>query len=204
MHNVVLKTEKIADLAGKGYFIPKYQRGFRWTESEVEDLLNDITDFKPKQDNISGEETWYCLQPLVLRACDGGFVEKHKLNPEIKWYEVIDGQQRLTTIYLISKYINNKWRGDEKDPMVKLQYETRSRTEEFLSKINIPQNEREIVNNENVDFHYISEAFTTMHQWVLDKKNPNFQKDDFIRKFLNNTRVIWYEAPCGRFLRIFR
>ncbi len=194
MIEIELKTEKIADLAGKGYFIPKYQRGFRWTKSEVEDLLNDITDFMPEKVKNTTEETWYCLQPLVLRTCSEKFAEKHKLNPDLKWYEVIDGQQRLTTIYLISLYINNKWRGDEKDPTVELQYETRSRTQEFLSQINIPQNERKVVNNENVDFHYISAAFSAIHQWVLDKKNPNFYKDDFIRKFLNLTKVIWYET----------
>ena len=78
----------VQDLCGMKFFIPSYQRGYRWTEQQVTDLLDDLADFKPLK--IDGEEeTWYCLQPLVVcQRSDNS-------------YEVIDGQQRLTTIALI-------------------------------------------------------------------------------------------------------
>lgn len=55
----------IAELIGKGSFcIPKYQRGYRWTQDEVEKLLNDIYEF-----NADGTEAneYYCLQPIVVK-----------------------------------------------------------------------------------------------------------------------------------------
>lgn len=62
-----------------GLKIPYYQRGYRWRRSEVEALLSDI----------NKEPDGYCLQPIVLKG------------PTI-----VDGQQRLTTITLIRKYLD--------------------------------------------------------------------------------------------------
>ena len=76
----------IAELIGKGSFcIPEYQRGYRWTQDEVEKLLNDIYEF-----NADGTEAneYYCLQPIVVK----------KIKDE---YRIVDGQQRITTISLI-------------------------------------------------------------------------------------------------------
>ena len=76
----------IAELIGKGsFYIPKYQRGYRWTQDEVEKLLNDIYEF-----NADGTEAneYYCLQPIVVKIKEGE-------------YWIVDGQQRITTISLI-------------------------------------------------------------------------------------------------------
>ena len=69
---------------GTVFYIPDYQRGYRWTEKEVSALLDDLLAFA-----LSGEtgET-YCLQPLVLQRKNGRL-----------W--VVDGQQRLTTMSII-------------------------------------------------------------------------------------------------------
>jgi uncharacterized protein with ParB-like and HNH nuclease domain len=65
------------------YFIPAYQRGFRWKATQVTQLLEDIHEFTRRK-NPQPEE-FYCLQPLVLVAQEDGA------------YEVVDGQQRLTS-----------------------------------------------------------------------------------------------------------
>ena len=92
-------TEKpIAELLGLNFFIPSYQRGYRWTERQVEDLLDDINAFTPVPIEKYNSKTWYCLQPIVVKECDEETKAKNKL--EGIWYEVIDGQQRLTTIFL--------------------------------------------------------------------------------------------------------
>lgn len=70
--------------SGMLFCIPWYQRGYRWTQDEINALLNDLLIFGNNPD-----ETEYCLQPLVLQE---------KANGETL---VVDGQQRLTTIYLI-------------------------------------------------------------------------------------------------------
>ena len=91
--NDLLKLKTIEELKEYKFLIPSYQRGYRWTDKEVIDLLDDISSFNPKETNSNGEKTWYCLQPIVVK----------KKN---QYYEVIDGQQRLTTIYLILFYLN--------------------------------------------------------------------------------------------------
>ena len=84
-------TEKtIGELLDDKFFIPSYQRGYRWTKRQVEDLLNDVWDFITKPGKKENE--WYCLQPIVVK----------KTNSH---YEVLDGQQRLTTIFLILKHL---------------------------------------------------------------------------------------------------
>ena len=77
----------------EGFYIPSFQRGFRWTALQVEQLVQDLLGFH----NGSSEkiQDWYCLQPLVVVR---GKEEKNKG----RWV-VIDGQQRLTTLFLIIK-----------------------------------------------------------------------------------------------------
>lgn len=85
--------KSIRELQGMNFFIPSYQRGYRWTEQQVTDLIEDILEFSKREDN---SHEYYCLQPLVVRYSQNN-----------KWYEVIDGQQRLTTLFLILR--NSKW-----------------------------------------------------------------------------------------------
>lgn len=66
------------------FSIPSYQRGYRWTKAEVEALLDDLLDFAR-----TPSEAVYCLQPLVVQS-----LGENK-------YNVVDGQQRLTTLALI-------------------------------------------------------------------------------------------------------
>ncbi|MDE6693003.1 MAG: DUF262 domain-containing protein, partial [Muribaculaceae bacterium] len=71
--------------SGISFFIPSYQRGYRWGSVEILRLLADINNFDPVQD---GE--FYCLQPVVVR-----------FDKSNNYWRLIDGQQRLTTIFLI-------------------------------------------------------------------------------------------------------
>ena len=77
------------------FSIPHYQRGYRWTDKEVEALLNDLLAFS----GSDTQEGSYCLQPLVLQEMADGQLR------------VVDGQQRLTTIAIIlwSLGVETKW-----------------------------------------------------------------------------------------------
>ena len=72
------------------FFIPDYQRGYKWTRNEVLKLLNDIWDFALNEEKR--KEDFYCLQPVVVK-------------PQDDKYYVIDGQQRLTTLLIIQQAI---------------------------------------------------------------------------------------------------
>ena len=76
---------------GFDFIIPSYQRGYRWTRKEVIRLILDVLSYNQDKDG-----KFYCLQPLVVR---------HKeVNGQHIW-RVIDGQQRLTTIFLLLNYL---------------------------------------------------------------------------------------------------
>ena len=78
------------------FVIPSYQRGYRWEEKQVIDLLEDICEFA-KQD----KEDSYYLQPLVVKPCKWTDTD----GVQIDAWEVLDGQQRLTTLRLILMFI---------------------------------------------------------------------------------------------------
>ncbi len=167
-----MRLKPINDLLDKEFYIPAYQRGFRWTEKQVIALLDDIYEFE-KQEKEKGE--FYCLQPLVI-----------KQKQENNQYEVIDGQQRLTTIYLILKSLN--------ETLFSLEYETRTESKVFLEHIREKyQNEKD----RNIDFFHISNAYQSINNWFDERKlnNENF-KSNFKETLLNQVKVIWYEIEA--------
>ena len=92
----------IQDVFKQWYRIPNYQRPYVWEKDQVIDLLDDIS-VACKKDS-SGD---YFLGSLVLKENnDGGYIE----------YDVLDGQQRLTTLFLLTAVIrdltDNKQRQD--------------------------------------------------------------------------------------------
>lgn len=169
------------------FFIPGYQRGYRWTEQQVKDLLNDINEFEPENDS------WYCLQPLVTKKTildinqfKTDIQDKTELqditdalNKQIR-YEVIDGQQRLTTIYLILAClgVTDKYT---------IEYETRKGSKGFLENIS---EKAEDEAKGNIDFFYMHKAYETIEKFFDEKKN----QEDFKDKLLNNVKFIWYDV----------
>jgi uncharacterized protein with ParB-like and HNH nuclease domain len=194
-------TEKpIAELLGMNFLIPSYQRGYRWTKQQVQDLLDDINSFTPLPISNSNDKTWYCLQPIVVKECDEETKKRNNLSGI--WYEVIDGQQRLTTIFLIIHYANEMWVGKQKISEFNLKYETRDKSFEFLKnqKIDDLKNSA-VINNSNIDFHHISNAYDTIHKWVLNYKNKfkvEFDNNNFQSKFKSDSKVIWYEVASDK------
>lgn len=198
-NNPYLKS--VNELLQYNFFIPAYQRGYRWTEQEVGDLLKDINEFIPKEVEGSDNKTWYCLQPLVIKKCDKEIIEKFHIEVGKDWYEVIDGQQRITTIFLIVHYINEMWRGRQKFNEIQLKYETRDKSEEFLKHLKIDEFDKINVNKENIDFFHISVAYQTIHSWFQSQKN--FDTSNFESKFIHSVKVIWYETLAVDSINIF-
>jgi hypothetical protein len=184
--NNILELKTINDLRKMSFLIPSYQRGYRWNKKQVIDLLEDISEFTPKQIEDTNDETWYCLQPIVVRK-----------NSE-EQYEVIDGQQRLTTIYLILHYLNQRLAEDYRQKLFELNYETRTNIPSFLAEL-----KKGKINKENIDFYYISSAYTTICDWF---EKDDFDFSNFDSKFKFSTKVIWYESneddPVAIFTRI--
>ena len=132
-NNIQLEEKLVGNIEGL-FFVPSYQRGYRWDESQVGQLLNDI---------IENGDNAYCLQPLVVRKKTDGV------------FELIDGQQRLTTIYILLKYIKDTYKPRLKINFT-LSYETRGGSAEFLNNI-----DREKA-NDNIDYWFMYNAYKTI------------------------------------------
>jgi hypothetical protein len=183
MENNSISIRTINDLLKSNFFIPSYQRGYRWTEQQVTQLLNDIHEFSPKEIQNSNEKTWYCLQPVVV-----------KKKGDNEW-EVIDGQQRLTTIYLILYYLNQRYTEEGRTKLFELEYETR------LGSANYLKNElgKYKEDNTNIDYFHISVAYQTIKNWFRENK----VEKSFEPKFYDSTKFIWYETSDSDSIDIF-
>lgn len=74
------------------YFnVPEYQRGYKWNAEDVKTLLNDLKTFE-KSNPL--QEHFYCLQNITIVP-----------DKERSCFNVVDGQQRLTTIYILLSYL---------------------------------------------------------------------------------------------------
>ena len=180
-----LELRSVYDLLGKNFFIPDYQRGYRWTELQVRQLLEDIFYFKEKM--TKSEKEFYCLQPVVVKE-----------NLQGK-YEVIDGQQRLTTIFLILKFIEAKLlKGDtiESDygkPIFTIDYQVRAGSKDFLE--NIVQNYNSEKSQESIDFFYMSKAYEVIDSYFdYPRKYKRSDLDSFLSILFYKVKVIWYEV----------
>ena len=158
--------------------IPNYQRGYKWEISNVEDLLNDINNIN----NIDKNE--HCLHNLTI------------IENENKW-EIIDGQQRLTTIFLILKYLGKEY--------YSLSYKIRQNTEDFFNneindiiknlKDNKYKKELELFNDmknknnnyDKQDIYYICRALFTIYNWF----NKNY-KDKPIEAFIEKLESVYF------------
>jgi hypothetical protein len=157
------------------YWIPAYQRGYRWSEVEVTQLLEDIWEFTETIAERSKKE-FYCLQPLVLSPKADGRLE------------VVDGQQRLTTILLILSFLNQRFSVDFQKRLYSIEFETRHAFDEFLK---LPTEEAA---NLNVDFFHLYKAIETIRKWFAGKSNF---VNDIESALLNRVKVIWFQLAEG-------
>lgn len=200
-----IELRAVDELLGMKFYIPNYQRGYRWTEQQVKDLLNDINEFSPETNRNSNDTSWYCLQPLVVRQMDESDSRLKEEVDKNSWYEVIDGQQRLTTIYLVIHYFNEMWVGKSKIRVPKIKYATRNNAFKFLECLEIDNNdvtpkiEKSI---DYIDYHYMKLAYGTIHEWA-ENKGASFNNNDFQSKFRHSTKVIWYESVGEDPIKVF-
>lgn len=111
------------------YTVPVYQRSYAWRAEEIEQLIDDI------RDAIEHGEEKYFLGNVIVTARGSQSDE----------YEVIDGQQRLTTLYLLLTFLartegvaSQRFRGHA----TRLRYESRPRSSEALRRLDggFPEN----------------------------------------------------------------
>lgn len=162
-----LEEKIIGEIKGD-FTIEAYQRGYRWGEDEVKHLLEDINEIPDGQK--------YCLQPVVVK----------NVNDK---YELIDGQQRMTTLYLIMKYLNANV-----DINYSIEYTTRKSenghvgSKELLETIDTidlssPSN--------NIDELFIKKSYSIIKTWFNGDKTKMMSFANKLQKYVT---IIWYEV----------
>ena len=143
---------------------------------QVEQLVHDLIGFH--ENSNKAVHDWYCLQPLVV-------VHGQEGKSENCWI-VIDGQQRLTTLFLILKALAVK-------PLYPIEYETREQSGKFLNDIdviNIEKSEDNSRIHNNPDFFCMYTAWTTIKK-LLEVYTDRKGLADTI---LSYSKFIWYES----------
>lgn len=165
---------------GEYFNIPEYQRGYKWSDKSITKLLDDIDSFETNGDS----DKFYCLQNITIVGDEA--------NHE---YNVVDGQQRLTTLSILLSYF-------EKYELIKdkLRYSIRPETQKFLEDY-VWQNKNEEWESwesnwdtflqlkpefDFQDIFYIFTAYNTIRSYFSDHDNAN----GFLKKLLHNVDLI--------------
>ena len=186
---MAINISPVSSLIDYDFEIPNYQRGYRWDDEQVIALLNDLKDFV----DTSNKGDYYCLQPVVTVAAGINNEGKER-------FIVVDGQQRLTTIYLIMHYFGQK--------CFTLQMPGRKAQEIFLQKKKFSDKEDETFQN-NIDNFYLRKAYETIEFWMSQPENAEakvyiqflFPKEDSKHGYL---AVIWHQISNREAMETFR
>lgn len=172
-------------LNGRTYKIPEYQRGYKWSNKQIEQLLNDISEFDDKLD----DDLFYCLQNITLYPSKS---DKEILN-------IVDGQQRLTTTYLLYCFL-----GLVEFLIDKLHYAVRASSNTFIKKLQQDRHNfiksildsisfnafcEEFHNDDfdHQDIFYMYSAIRNFEEWFL---KTNVNKELFKEKFVTKVKFI--------------
>lgn len=202
------------ELEGKHFFIPEYQRGYRWQERQIMQLFSDLNDFRAN----SRRDSFYCLQPVVVKTCDAQTIANNKLDKEQTWYEVIDGQQRLTTIQLIMTFSQLTRKVDFPSDTFTIYYKTRPNLGQIFSHFKGHYDRKgfldgiilDIQNDKmDIDSFHIYQAMQSILKWFTEssqyeKRLPinQFAKIDSLFREEKDSgeqsmQIIWYELNDG-------
>lgn len=161
----------------KKFNVPSLQRTYRWGEKEITLLLNDLYEFYNTNEDSTND--FYPLQPLILK----------KSNKNDDTWNVLDGQQRLTTIKLIASFLKMN-----KDYCLDISYDTREKTKDFLDNIS---NKKEEDVGTSMELYYIFHAYEVIKAWFQKKEGRKFVED---KKRKNAIKNVLFEKERTRFV----
>lgn len=175
------------------FYVPAYQRGYRWNATHVEQLVDDLLEFIRL--HTENDTAFYCLQPLVVKSCE--------IENERGLLEVIDGQQRLTTIIILLQVLaqlqyEKDHAGEEgaepfedlRPDRFDIKYETRPSSSDWLKKL--PSVIRSSENydrfeSQSCDYSHFAEVYRTAYDKLKNVEWQNFQN-----VLTDRTYFIWY------------
>lgn len=165
----------------KHYFVPDYQRGYRWDSLQVKALLRDMLEFYNGPYRNSAKEC-YCLQPIVISPSN---------IPSQQGFEIIDGQQRLITLLILFKALGSN--------CYDIEFPQRPKSTAFLKELT--GNRNPDVGAINPDFHFMSQCYDIVRDWV--KRQQELDEDDnfnmsMVTMLKTRVKVIRYEVELPK------
>jgi len=183
----------LSQFMGFVFNIPSHQRGYRWQKENVVALLNDIKEFIDQGNPDMNEARVYCLQPLAVTAVEG----------KNNHYVVEDGQQRLTTFFLLWKYLF-----PDIDPYYSFDFESdeNNKRHNYITTEVLNENYK---TQTDINFYHMGWAFQSIKEWFLSKDNGLGYEERF-RAYLTNPpekdslQFIWYQVDANKARKVFR
>ena len=187
--------ENIENILKKKYLIPNYQRPYSWNEKQINELIDDLYE----NYNNDKEEIYFLGSIITINN------NNH--------YEVIDGQQRITSLFLLLSNLfhitNNKILKNKilslvtKNEKLKLSLADNHNNEIYFRLIVNGSNDKDIIKlyKENslnkIQVRYI-ENFNLINKNLLDKKSTdsNFSIKKFADYLLNNIIIVHVNCSC--------
>ena len=194
-----LELKSVQELLGTSKYsfnVPGYQRGYRWTAEDVTTLIEDLLLFQNEEYQKTAPERcpFYSLQVLVVKESGE------------RTYEVIDGQQRLTTILIILQALRCLKYEDAPGKLLdqtqySISYETRGDSSTWLVDITKAyyddlqdpagnRNKSSDLKGQNPDYSHFVDAFYAVIDFFKDLSEDDL--NDFAKTLRQNTKFIWY------------
>ena len=171
------KTElyNIEKLFEEKYIIPIYQRNFEWGESEIRQLILDIFDY-----SIDNYNKDYYIGTLIVYDRKNNF-------------EIIDGQQRLTTLSILLSLIKNKYKDKyekyiSKSYNLNLTFDSRKNSTETLQAL-YDKNENDIEKYINENQNSITEGYNICKKVLSEILNKD-NEDKFFKYLFENVKIL--------------
>ena len=186
------------------FYVPAYQRGYRWKSQDVKLLIEDLISFRREEDNKGKGKRcpFYSLQVVTLKKGSDGSME------------VIDGQQRLTTVLIVlqtlyaigrkeilEELLLNKMTGSlVSKSLYSIKYETRVDSSDWLAGITAAYFEdlknhdsaaSDRLREKNPDYYHFIDAFCTSFE-ILSKLTED-DRNTFAKTLRQDTMFIWHD-----------
>lgn len=167
------------------FIIPYLQRAYKWKEKQAKQMLEDFSEF------LKQEKTYYCMQPLAV------------VKTEDNKYELLDGQQRLTTLLILWRILFEDNKENTFYPYI-FEYERdSSESNTLLNRYSFITESDEIKKGEhrNIDEYYMSKVYGAIKQYFdnpFDNPEEKEKKKNAFKKLLKgdgkHILFLWYEV----------
>ncbi len=177
-------------IEGKSFQIPDYQRGYSWDTDQVDDLSKDIENLMDSDSTDSDSK--HFTGTIVAVKADG---KKDAESEEI--YEIVDGQQRLTTLVILLMTIAETYgefrticyRGSDGNqrPLLKANKET----EKYFHNLIYRNAETSLTEGETTKSHLkIKQAKERLHEWL--KPKTKYEIDKIVKTILERLGFLFF------------